>query len=610
MTTSIHRNVLILDDDRAIGDVLARLVHCLGATATAVARIDDAHRQLRSARWDAILLDLHLAEGNALDLMPTIQQASDLPPIILISGNATPKAVARAMRGPAVDFLQKPFDLADVASALERVWTRRVLADPCQHGVAPLLREAISLIAGIESGALGAADARASIEASPLLTAARTFQAERWGSGPGRVPQASADLFTDAVGAEYLGAAMLATAWSIEGPCRLVATTRAEVALEHAARCRDEGKRIGLDEDTVELAALLHGVPAIALAASAAKLPGSIAEHGDLCARIDAHAPTLRARMLRSWGLPESVARRTGVADGDGVPSAVAGLVRWADRSPESTGPAQPRVGSSLEDALVSVLRHRRARWVLPLQGAWPGSARVVSGLRQATVQLVDMAADHASVRFLGDDRELVSELADRTRIEGLWLEVEEPGGGATAQVPIEFTRVQQSPPFEAELKLVGAPHHRERVKALTLRVINKRRAVRLPADGRNPVTVRVVSTSGNVSLEAVIGDLSMNGLGLLFRTEDQTQLTDGLPVTLTVPLPDGGPPVPLAATVAYVRVEAGVDPVTREAFSVLHAGIAIDPLSLGRPSLRQRWTAWVMVRQRTVLRESNARRG
>ena len=65
---------------------------------------------------DIVLLDLHMPGMNGFDVMAQIKAegAHESIPIVMLTGDASPEARLRALRGGAVDFLTKPFDKTEV----------------------------------------------------------------------------------------------------------------------------------------------------------------------------------------------------------------------------------------------------------------------------------------------------------------------------------------------------------------------------------------------------------------------------------------------------------------------------------------------------------------
>jgi len=116
--------VFVVDDDRAVRSGVARLLRAHGLQVTTFA---SAREFLRCPRPDGpacLILDVRLPGEDGLRVQEALRTAAWRPPIIFLTGHGTVPMCVRAMRGGAIDFLQKPVDdedlLAAIATALEQ----------------------------------------------------------------------------------------------------------------------------------------------------------------------------------------------------------------------------------------------------------------------------------------------------------------------------------------------------------------------------------------------------------------------------------------------------------------------------------------------------------
>src|SRR5579872_1086864 len=127
-------SLLIVDDDQELLAVLARRLAGRGFDVDTASSLGDGRARVDARAFDAALLDLNLASESGLDLLAELARATPTTGIVLMSGEASVPAVVEAMRRGALDFLEKPLDLARVEVALEKAVER-----------ARLLRENASL---------------------------------------------------------------------------------------------------------------------------------------------------------------------------------------------------------------------------------------------------------------------------------------------------------------------------------------------------------------------------------------------------------------------------------------------------------------------------------
>jgi len=116
--------VFVVDDDGDVRRGLARLLRAHGMQVTTFA---SAREFLRCPRPDGpacLILDVRLTGEDGLRVQDALRTAAWRTPIIFITGYGTVSMCVRAIKGGAIDFLQKPIDdealLAAIATALEQ----------------------------------------------------------------------------------------------------------------------------------------------------------------------------------------------------------------------------------------------------------------------------------------------------------------------------------------------------------------------------------------------------------------------------------------------------------------------------------------------------------
>lgn len=124
MSATGHR-LLVVDDDRAIRDLVKRLAARYGFVIDAANDGTEAWTLIAEKIYDAVLLDLMMPNMNGFDLVDRIRQErpSLLPRIVIMT------AFSRGGKMPVVEgvhsMLRKPFDIGELLehindAALER----------------------------------------------------------------------------------------------------------------------------------------------------------------------------------------------------------------------------------------------------------------------------------------------------------------------------------------------------------------------------------------------------------------------------------------------------------------------------------------------------------
>ena len=122
MQPTAIQSALLVEDDVATRALIARQLRRSGLNVLAM---ESGERVLREAAdryttFDVVILDVHLPGMSGLELASLIQARRPEQPIIVITGDPDPKLAREALsRGP-VSYLLKPFEMAELLSAVTR----------------------------------------------------------------------------------------------------------------------------------------------------------------------------------------------------------------------------------------------------------------------------------------------------------------------------------------------------------------------------------------------------------------------------------------------------------------------------------------------------------
>ena len=141
---AINPAVHIVDDDAAVRDSLALLLELSGLP---VKSYDSAESFLAELDHDAsgcLLLDLRMPGMDGLSLQKLLGERGVGLPIVMITAHGDVAAARAALKGGAVDFLEKPVDetllLAVVREAMQREQVRAVASAEQQQRQEKLAR--------------------------------------------------------------------------------------------------------------------------------------------------------------------------------------------------------------------------------------------------------------------------------------------------------------------------------------------------------------------------------------------------------------------------------------------------------------------------------------
>ena len=111
------RPILIVEDDAALRATLAEQIRLEGDfTADEAESASEAEAKLGSAdaRYDAILLDIGLPDGDGRDLCAKLRRDGMRMPVIMLTGHDAEQDVVRGLDAGANDYIAKPFRLHEL----------------------------------------------------------------------------------------------------------------------------------------------------------------------------------------------------------------------------------------------------------------------------------------------------------------------------------------------------------------------------------------------------------------------------------------------------------------------------------------------------------------
>ncbi len=116
--------VHIIDDDEAVRDSLAFL---LGAAGMGARTYDSAAaflERLPETEPGCVVTDVRMPGMTGLELVRKLGELGSAMPVVVITGHGDVALAVEAMKGGAVDFIEKPFDDNTILTALKTAFHR------------------------------------------------------------------------------------------------------------------------------------------------------------------------------------------------------------------------------------------------------------------------------------------------------------------------------------------------------------------------------------------------------------------------------------------------------------------------------------------------------
>src|SRR5579864_6765762 len=115
-----RRRILIVDDDRAMGETLAEGLADRGYEAVAMASSREAAALLERDRIDALVTDLRMPHVGGLELLAISRRTDPTRPVIVMTAYSAVDTAIESIRQGAYHYLTKPFKVDELALFLDR----------------------------------------------------------------------------------------------------------------------------------------------------------------------------------------------------------------------------------------------------------------------------------------------------------------------------------------------------------------------------------------------------------------------------------------------------------------------------------------------------------
>ena len=118
MSTEFFLKILVVDDDQLLGWALEKGLPGENLSVRVVETGQDALFEIGKNRYDLILLDIHLPDINALEMLGEVRKKSPDSRIIITSADVSESNKEKALSGGASQFLEKPFSISTIQGLL------------------------------------------------------------------------------------------------------------------------------------------------------------------------------------------------------------------------------------------------------------------------------------------------------------------------------------------------------------------------------------------------------------------------------------------------------------------------------------------------------------
>ena len=117
--------LLIFEDEAGIRESLVDYFETQDFQVTAVANLADAHLAMEEERFDVVILDLLLPDGDGIDFLIQRRQAKDDVTVIIVTARGEEEQRIAGLRAGADDYVVKPFSVVELEARVLAIARRR-----------------------------------------------------------------------------------------------------------------------------------------------------------------------------------------------------------------------------------------------------------------------------------------------------------------------------------------------------------------------------------------------------------------------------------------------------------------------------------------------------
>jgi FixJ family two-component response regulator len=120
----VNRNIYLVDDDTAVCDAISVFLEASGYRVRTYLSAENFLEEVEPMAEGVILLDMRMTGMSGLSLQAELSHRRIEIPIIFISGHGDVQMSVRAIKGGAIDFLEKPFTNESLLKSICEAFSR------------------------------------------------------------------------------------------------------------------------------------------------------------------------------------------------------------------------------------------------------------------------------------------------------------------------------------------------------------------------------------------------------------------------------------------------------------------------------------------------------
>jgi DNA-binding NtrC family response regulator len=127
MSEEIKSSVLLVDDEGKFLDLLSQRLGTRGVDADTATSGEEALSKIREKNLDVIILDVMMPGMDGIETLKRIRKENPEVQIIMLTGQGSVEKSVEAIKEGAIDFLEKPVDIAKLLEKIENAREKKTL---------------------------------------------------------------------------------------------------------------------------------------------------------------------------------------------------------------------------------------------------------------------------------------------------------------------------------------------------------------------------------------------------------------------------------------------------------------------------------------------------
>lgn len=119
--------VLLVDDEKDFLEMMSERMSMRDMDVTTAESAEDAIKKVGKESYDAIILDLMMPGIDGLEALKIIKAKNPEIQVILLTGHATVEKGVTAMKLGAMDLLEKPADMEQLAAKIKKARAQKMV---------------------------------------------------------------------------------------------------------------------------------------------------------------------------------------------------------------------------------------------------------------------------------------------------------------------------------------------------------------------------------------------------------------------------------------------------------------------------------------------------